>query len=65
MVDLEKKKLHLERDKSEIHAPLFDKNVPIIVADGSRERRDSFGDRGQDIQLTFDRGEYFDQRGET
>ena len=49
MVDLEKEKLHLERERSEIHSPLFDESVPIIVDDGPRERRDSFGDREQEI----------------
>ena len=65
MVDLEKEKLHLERERSEIHSPLFDESVPIIVDDGSRERRHSFGDREQGIQLAFDRREYSDQRGES
>ena len=52
MIDLEKGKTS-SRKRSEIHSTSIDKSVPIIVDDGSRERRDSFGEREQGIQLTL------------
>jgi hypothetical protein len=52
MIDLEKGKTSSGK-RSEIHSTSIDKSVPIIVDDGSRERRDSFGEREQGIQLTL------------
>ena len=63
MVDLEKGKIRLE-NRSEIHSPSIDESVPSSVGDGSRERRNSFEDRELGIQLTFDRREYSDEKGE-